>query len=83
MSYYTQQLTTAGLYNFVLYGTAQAGSGTINITSVDTTHKTMTGTYTFTLSKINYDTEGNYQSITLAAITSGQFNTMPYTFTSN
>lgn len=83
MSYYTQQLTTAGLYDFVLYGTAQAGSGTITITSVDTANKTITGTYSFTSSKINYDADGNYESITLAAITTGVFNAMPYTFTGN
>lgn len=83
MSYYTQQLTTAGFYDFVLYGTAQAGSGTITIASVDTANKTMTGTYSFTSSKLNYDAEGNYQSITLATITLGQFNAMPYTFASN
>jgi len=83
MSYYTQQLTTAGVYDFLLYGTAQAGSGTITITSVDTANKTMTGTYSFTSSKVNYDAEGNYQSVTVATITLGQFNTMPYTFTSN
>jgi hypothetical protein len=84
MSYYTQQLTSAGNYDFVLYGmAAQANAGSVIISAVDTIKKTITGTYSFTSSKQNYDADGNYVSITLATITSGQFNAMPYTFKRN
>ncbi len=84
MSLYTQQLTSAGNYDFLLYGTAaEAGSGSVTISAVDTVKKTITGTYSFTSSKLNYDDNGNYVSITLGTITSGQFNAMPYTFKRN
>ncbi len=84
MSLYTQQLTSAGNYDFVLYGTAaQPNSGSVIISAVDTVNKTITGTYNFTSSKLNYDDNGNYVSITLGTITSGQFNAMPYTFKRN
>jgi len=84
MSYYTQQLTPAGNYDFVLYSTAaQANAGSVIISAVDTVNKTITGTYSFTSSKLNYDGNGNYVSITLATITSGQFNAMPYTLKRN
>lgn len=84
MSLYTQQLTSAGNYDFVLYGTAaQANSGSVVVSAVDTVNKTITGTYSFTSSKLNYDDNGNYVSITLGTITSGQFNAMPYTFKRN
>jgi hypothetical protein len=84
MSLYTQQLTSSGNYDFVLYGTAaQANSGSVTISAVDTVKKTITGTYSFTSSKLNYDDNGNYVSITLGTITSGQFNAMPYTFKRN
>ncbi len=84
MSLYTQQLTSAGNYDFVLYGTAaEPGSGSVTISAVDTVKKTITGTYSFTSSKLNYDENGNYVSITLGTITSGQFNGMPYTFKRN
>lgn len=83
MAYYTQQLVTAGVYNFILHGTVQPGSGTVTITSVDAANKTITGTYSFTSTKVNYDDQGNYESISVASITSGVFNAMPYTFTSN
>ncbi|WP_342646960.1 DUF6252 family protein [Mucilaginibacter sp. CSA2-8R] len=84
MSLYTQQLTSTGNYDFVLYGTAaEANAGSVTISAVDTVKKTITGTYSFTSSKLNYDENGNYVSITLGTITSGQFNAMPYTFKRN
>jgi hypothetical protein len=84
MSLYTQQLTPAGNYDFLLYGTAaDANAGSVTISAVDTVKKTITGTYSFTSSKLNYDGTGNYVSITLGTITSGQFNAMPYTFKRN
>jgi hypothetical protein len=83
MAYYTQQLAAAGVYNFVLHGTVQPGSGTVTVSSIDAANKTITGTYSFTSTKVNYDLDGNYESISVASITSGVFNAMPYTFNSN
>lgn len=83
MTYNKQQLLSTGAYGFVLSGTAQPGSGTVIVSAVDTVKKTITGTFNFTASKINYDSQGNYLSIDLAPVTAGQFNAMPYTFKRN
>lgn len=73
-TYSTQNKNTAGEYVFEPMGTVQPGSGRLNISAVDTVAKTITGTFSFTASKI----EDN--GIELAAITGGTITNMPYTF---
>lgn len=79
-TYSTQKKNAAGGYVFEPYGTVQPGSGTLTISAVDAAAKTITGTFSFTSSKINYDENGGIISVDLAAITAGTITNMPYTF---
>ncbi|GGH04358.1 DUF6252 family protein [Mucilaginibacter phyllosphaerae] len=79
-NYSTQVKDASGNYVFEPYGTVQPNSGTFNISSIDTDKKTITGSFNFTASKINYDSNGNIVSINLAAVTSGSMQILPYTF---
>jgi hypothetical protein len=80
MSYYTLQKNDAGQYVYVQTGTVENGSGTATITSIDTVKKVITGTYSFTAKKVNYDADGNYVSIEIAQILLGTFDNLPYAF---
>lgn len=55
-------------------------SGYVTISAIDSIKKTVTGTFALSQNKLNYDGGGKVVSITTTAITSGQFNSMPYTF---
>ncbi|TSD66710.1 hypothetical protein FFF34_004690 [Inquilinus sp. KBS0705] len=80
IKYYVQTKDGSGNYVFTQYGAVEPGSGTVTITAVDTDKKTITGTYSFTSRKINYDGSGNIISIDVANVASGAFNALPYTF---
>jgi hypothetical protein len=79
-TYSTQKKNTNGEYVFEPFGTVKVGSGTLIISAVDTVAKTITGSFSFTSSKTNYDENGGVISIDLAAITAGTITNMPYTF---
>ena len=64
-------------------GTVAPGSGSVVVTAVDSVKKVITGTFTFESLKNNYDGNGNITSVTVAQISNGGFNNIPYTFTSN
>jgi hypothetical protein len=68
---------------YVPLGTVAAGSGTFVITAIDSVKKQMTGTFSFTALKNNYDTGGNIVSVTISKVADGTFNNMPYSFVSN
>ena len=82
-SYYTAQKNSSGVFVLAPLGTVAPGSGTLNVSAIDSVKKTMTGTFSFTSIKNNYDNNGNYVSTTVSQINAGAFNNMPYTFTSN
>jgi hypothetical protein len=79
-NYYAQQKDNNGNYVFVQDGTTPAGSASVTITAIDTVKKTITGTFGFTATKNNYDSNGNVVSIDINSATSGVFNALPYTF---
>lgn len=81
--YYTQQKNSAGAYVFVPTGTTGTGSGSITISTVDSVAKVITGSFSFISRKTNLDGSGNISSIEIHNISSGVFNKLPYTFTSN
>ncbi|MBS7564646.1 hypothetical protein KHS38_09525 [Mucilaginibacter sp. Bleaf8] len=83
MAYYTQQKDATGNYVFVQHGTVEAGSGTLTLSSIDIAAKTITGSFSFTSTKKTLANNGDVISIDVANITAGQFNAMPYTYTSN
>ena len=83
MSYEYPQLNLSGQLVLMPQGTVAPGSGTIVVTAIDSVKKQITGTFSFNSIKNNYDTNGNIVSVTVASITSGGFNNVPYTFTSN
>jgi hypothetical protein len=63
---------------FTQIGTVK--SGYINVTAIDSLNKVITGTFTFTQNKLNYDGNGKVTSITSTLITAGTITSMPYTF---
>jgi hypothetical protein len=83
MSYLIKQKDANGNSVFLPQGTVGPGSGTIIVTAIDSVKKLITGTFSFTSVKNNLDSNGNIISINVAQITSGAFNSLPYTFTSN
>ena len=83
LQYYTQQKNINGNYVFVPTGTTGPGSGSVTITAVDSVAKVITGYFNFISRKTNLDGSGNISSIEIHNITSGVFNKLPYTFTSN
>jgi len=82
-SYYTAQKNSSGIFVLAQQGTVAPGSGTFNISAIDSVKNMMTGTFSFTSIKNNYDNNGNVTSVTVSQINAGAFNNMPYTFTSN
>lgn len=80
--YRTQQKTSNG-YEYVPFGTAKDGSQSIIVTAIDTAKKTITGTFNFISTNTVYDTNGNFVSISVAQIATGQITTLPYTYKAN
>ena len=80
MVYSTQQKSSNGSYVFVPLATATTDNGKVSITAVDNAGGVITGTFSFTYSKLNYDSNGEVVSVTNYAVTGGTFNNMPYTF---
>lgn len=83
MTYFNEQKNAQGNYVLTQRGTVAPGSGTINITAVDSVKKVITGTFSFSSKGNNYDNNGNFISFYNANIFSGAFNNLPYTFVSN
>jgi hypothetical protein len=81
-SYYTAQKNSSGVFVLTQLGTVAPGSGTLNISAIDSVKKMVTGTFSFTSIKDNYDSNGVYVSTTVSQINAGAFNNMPYTFVS-
>jgi len=81
-SYYTAQKNSSGVFVLAQLGTVAPGSGTLNVSAIDSVKKSITGTFSFTSIKDNYDSSGVYISTTVSQINAGAFNNMPYTFIS-
>lgn len=80
-----QFLTPQNIGGTVSYqpnGTVAPGSGSVVVTGVDSVKNQMTGTFSFTTLINNYDASGNIVSVTVAVVSGGGFNKVPYTFTS-
>jgi hypothetical protein len=82
-SYYTKQKNPQGVFVFTQQGTVAPGSGTVTITAIDSVKKVITGTFSFTAVRNNYDMNGNIVSVYIAEVSQGAFNKLPYTFVSN
>jgi hypothetical protein len=82
MNYLTLQKDANGNLVYTPVGVVNPGSGTIAISAVDSVKHVITGTFSFTTLKNNYDGNGNITSISVAAIAAGGINSMPYTFIS-
>jgi hypothetical protein len=83
MTYATQQKdATTGAYSFVVQGTADQSGGSITISSIDATNKTITGSFNFSTRKITYDGLGNVVSVSTSTISGGTFTNLPYSFVS-
>lgn len=76
MTYYTSADGTT----YEQVGNVEPGSGTIIVTSIDPTKNVITGTYTMTAKKVNYNDDGSIESIETSQILSGTFTNLPYTF---
>lgn len=70
-------------YVYQQVGDVEPGSGSVTITSIDTDKKLLTGYYSFTAKKVNYDLEGNIESIEISQILLGTFTNLPYNFVTN
>lgn len=68
---------------FTPHGTVEAGAGSLTITAVDSVKKQITGTFAFYSRTSNYDNSGNVISIDVDNITAGEFNAVPFIYTSN
>jgi hypothetical protein len=73
--------TSTGGTSYTQIGTVEPGSGTIIITSIDPTKNVITGTYSMTTKKVNYNDDGSISSIETSQILGGTFTNLPYTFT--
>ncbi|MES2275633.1 MAG: DUF6252 family protein [Bacteroidota bacterium] len=82
ITYSVQQKDSAGNYVFVPIVTAGNGDGLVTITAVDSASGLISGTFSFTTKKLNYDTDGNITTITNTVVSGGAFTKMPYTFIS-
>ncbi|HZX57931.1 MAG TPA: hypothetical protein VFE54_04375 [Mucilaginibacter sp.] len=81
--YNTQQKNSSGVYVFTQQGTVEPNSGAIVVTAIDSVKKQITGTFHFYSRSVVYDGSGNVVSTTVDNITAGEFNNVPYTFTTN
>lgn len=82
MTYSAQQKDSNGNYVFMPVATAAANNGTITISSINVASGLISGTFSFSDKKNNYDNNGNVVSITNTVISSGEFTNMPYKFIS-
>lgn len=80
--YNTWQQDQSGTYAFLPHGTVEPRAGSIVISSVDSVKKVITGTFNFYSRSTTTDNSGNL-IINIDNITGGEFNSTPYTFTSN
>lgn len=83
MTYSFQQKNSDGTYSFAPVATAAYNEGIVTVSSINTASKLITGTFSFSNKKYNYDSDGNIVSITNTTVASGTFTNMPYTFSSN
>jgi hypothetical protein len=81
-SYSTAQKNPLGVFVLTPLGTVAPGSGTLTVSAIDSVKKLVTGTFSMTAIKDNYDGNGNYISTTVSQVNAGAFNNMPYTFIS-
>lgn len=80
MVYSKQQKDGNGNYVFVPLATAAPNYGKVSVTAIDSAKGVITGTFSFTYTKTNYNSNGEVVSITNYAVTGGTFTDMPYTF---
>lgn len=76
MAYYE----APGGVNYNQVGVVESGSGVITITAIDPVKNVITGTYSMTTKKVNYNDDGTIASIETSQISSGTFTNLPYTF---
>jgi len=79
-NYSTLQKNQSGAYVYTPFGTTKDGSQQIIIASIDTVKKTLTGTFNFISTNTVYDSSGNFVSISIAQIATGQLTNLPYTY---
>lgn len=77
-TYSTQIKNSEGGYVFEPFGSVNAGNGSLTLTAIDTVAKTVTGTFYFSASKNNSDSNGNLISVDVAGISGGTFTNLPY-----
>ena len=82
MAFLTPKKDSNGNIVYTPNGIIIPGSGTVVVSAVDSVKNKITGTFNFTTSVNNYDTNGNVVSITFVAVSGGGFNGVPYTFSS-
>lgn len=82
MGYNVQQKNSSGVYVFVPQGTITTGGGSVIMSSIDATNKTITGYFNLTSRKTNYDSSGNITTTDVVNVTAGEFYAMPYKFIS-
>jgi hypothetical protein len=78
IAYNTLQKNSSGNYVYLPHGVVSPGSGIIYVTAVDSVKKQITGTFQFYSRTFNTD-----GSTTIDNILGGEFNSLPYTFTTN
>ncbi len=83
MVFSTQQRNQSNALVFVPFGTVEPGGGSVTISAVDGANKAISGTFNLTARIPKYDGNGNLVSVTTSVVSNGQFDGMPYTFTSN
>ena len=84
MSYDVGAKNSAGTYLFTPSGTVYPGSGYVIISAIDSVKKLITGTFSLTSVKNNYNATGIViVSFHDDQVSEGAFNNMPYTFASN
>ena len=82
-SYYFGIKDGSGTVVFTQQGVVGPGSGTLTVTAIDSVKKVITGSFSFTSLRNNYNTDGTIKSVTVSQVSSGGFNSLPYTFISN
>jgi hypothetical protein len=85
MAYFEQQKDAGtGSLVFVQKGTVEPGSGTVTISSIDSTKNVITGTFSFTAKKVNTDpATGDIISIDIYQVLIGSFTNLPYLLNNN
>jgi hypothetical protein len=82
IAYNTLQKDSSGAYVYLPHGAVSPGGGIIYVTAIDSVKKQITGTFQFYSRSSTTDGSGN-TSTTVDNILGGEFNSLPYTFTSN